>query len=63
MFDLIEGGKPTVAAIHGSCLGGGLELALACNYRVCTDSPRTVLGFPEVQLGILPGAGTCKLPA
>jgi 3-hydroxyacyl-CoA dehydrogenase/enoyl-CoA hydratase/3-hydroxybutyryl-CoA epimerase len=48
---------PTVAAINGYCLGGGLELALACRYRVCVDDPRTVLGFPEVMLGIHPGFG------
>ncbi len=48
---------PVVAAIHGSCLGGGLELALACRYRVATDDPKTVLGVPEIMLGILPGAG------
>jgi 3-hydroxyacyl-CoA dehydrogenase/enoyl-CoA hydratase/3-hydroxybutyryl-CoA epimerase len=46
-----------VAAIHGACLGGGLELALACRYRVASDHPKTVLGFPEVQLGLIPGAG------
>ena len=56
--------KPIVAAIHGPALGGGLELALACNYRIATDSPRTQLGLPEVQLGLLPGAGgTQRLPA
>ncbi len=48
---------PTVAAINGYCLGGGLELALACRYRVCVDDPKTVLGFPEVMLGIHPGFG------
>ena len=48
---------PTVAAINGYCLGGGLELALACHYRVCVDDPKTVLGFPEVMLGIHPGFG------
>ncbi|MET2948151.1 fatty acid oxidation complex subunit alpha FadJ [Vibrio owensii] len=54
---------PVVAAIHGSCLGGGLELALACDYRVCTDSDKTRLGLPEVQLGLLPGSGgTQRLP-
>jgi 3-hydroxyacyl-CoA dehydrogenase/enoyl-CoA hydratase/3-hydroxybutyryl-CoA epimerase len=46
-----------VAAIHGACLGGGLELALACKYRIATDDPKTVLGLPEVQLGLIPGAG------
>ncbi len=54
---------PLVAAIHGACLGGGLELALACTYRVATDHPKTVLALPEVQLGIIPGAGgTQRLP-
>ena len=48
---------PTIAAINGYCLGGGLELALACRYRVCVDNPKTVLGFPEVMLGIHPGFG------
>ena len=49
--------KPIVAAIHGSCLGGGLELALACRYRVASDHVKTQLGFPETQLGVIPGAG------
>ena len=49
--------KPVVAAIHGACLGGGLEWALACRGRVASDAGRTQLGFPEVQLGLLPGAG------
>ncbi|WP_336219454.1 fatty acid oxidation complex subunit alpha FadJ [Citrobacter amalonaticus] len=54
---------PVIAAIHGACLGGGLELALACHARVCTDDARTVLGLPEVQLGLLPGSGgTQRLP-
>jgi 3-hydroxyacyl-CoA dehydrogenase/enoyl-CoA hydratase/3-hydroxybutyryl-CoA epimerase len=52
--------KPIVAAIHGACLGGGLELALACDWRVATDHPKTQLGQPEVQLGLLPGAGGCQ---
>ena len=52
--------KPVVAGIHGACLGGGLELALACTYRVATDHRKTQLGLPEVQLGILPGAGGCQ---
>ncbi len=56
--------KPVVAAIHGACLGGGLEWALACDYRIATDSPRTSLALPEVQLGLIPGAGgTQRLPA
>lgn len=48
---------PSVAAIHGFCLGGGLELALACTYRIVTDDAKTKLGFPEVRLGIFPGFG------
>jgi len=48
---------PTVAAIDGFCLGGGLELALACDYRVCCNDSATRLGFPEVKLGIFPGYG------
>ena len=54
---------PTVAAIHGACLGGGTELALACDFRVCSDSPKTRIGLPEVNLGILPAwGGTQRLP-
>ncbi|MBN3287793.1 ECHA enzyme, partial [Polyodon spathula] len=54
---------PIVAAINGSCLGGGLEVAIACQYRVATKNKKTVLGTPEVMLGLLPGAGgTQKLP-
>jgi 3-hydroxyacyl-CoA dehydrogenase / enoyl-CoA hydratase / 3-hydroxybutyryl-CoA epimerase len=54
---------PVVAAIHGACLGGGLETALACRYRIATEHPKTVLALPEVQLGLLPGAGgTQRLP-
>ena len=48
---------PTVALIHGFCLGGGLELALACRYRIVSDDPETRLGLPEVKLGIHPGLG------
>ncbi|MGI9076131.1 MAG: fatty acid oxidation complex subunit alpha FadJ [Gemmatimonadaceae bacterium] len=55
--------KPVVFAIHGACLGGGLEAALAAHYRIATDSPKTVLALPEVMLGLLPGAGgTQRLP-
>jgi len=55
--------KPFVIAIHGVCLGGGLELALACHYRIATNDPRTRLGLPEVRLGLVPGAGGCvRLP-
>ncbi|HEY0469483.1 MAG TPA: fatty acid oxidation complex subunit alpha FadJ [Polyangiaceae bacterium] len=54
---------PVVAAIHGACLGGGLELALACSARVASTDPKTKLGLPEVQLGVLPGlGGTQRLP-
>ncbi|MBC8946291.1 isocitrate lyase [Xenorhabdus indica] len=54
---------PIVAAIHGACLGGGLELALACHARVCSLDDKTRLGLPEVQLGLLPGSGgTQRLP-
>lgn len=52
--------KPIVAGIHGACLGGGLEFALACRYRIATDHPKTQLGLPEIQLGILPAAGGCQ---
>jgi 3-hydroxyacyl-CoA dehydrogenase / enoyl-CoA hydratase / 3-hydroxybutyryl-CoA epimerase len=54
---------PTLAAIHGPCMGGGTELALACRYRVASDHDRTSIGLPEVQLGILPAwGGTTRLP-
>ncbi|MCC6901220.1 MAG: fatty acid oxidation complex subunit alpha FadJ [Polyangiaceae bacterium] len=54
---------PVVAAIHGACLGGGLETALACHARIATDDKKTKLGLPEVQLGLLPAAaGTQRLP-
>ena len=56
-------GKPVVAAITGTALGGGLELTLACHYRIATDSPKTKLGLPEVKIGLLPGGGgTQRLP-
>ncbi|MEO8624016.1 MAG: enoyl-CoA hydratase-related protein, partial [bacterium] len=60
----LEGLKiPVVAAIHGACLGAGLETALACHYRIATDHPKTILALPEVQLGLVPGAGgTQRLP-
>lgn len=55
--------KPVVAAIHGACLGGGFELALACHWRIATDHPKTQIGLPEVQIGILPAAGgSVRLP-
>ncbi|AFE08744.1 multifunctional fatty acid oxidation complex subunit alpha [Corallococcus coralloides DSM 2259] len=64
-FDRLESfSKPVVAAIHGACLGGGLEWVLACHYRIVTDSPKSVVGLPETQLGLIPGAGgTQRLPA
>ncbi|GAF60390.1 LOW QUALITY PROTEIN: enoyl-CoA hydratase [Psychrobacter sp. JCM 18903] len=60
---LEKSGKPVVAAMTGTALGGGLELALACHYRIVIDSPKTKLGLPEVKLGLLPsGGGTQRLP-
>lgn len=54
---------PSVALINGACLGGGMELALACTYRLVSDSPKSVLGLPEVTLGIIPGwGGTQRMP-
>ncbi|MCB8980194.1 MAG: enoyl-CoA hydratase/isomerase family protein [Ardenticatenaceae bacterium] len=56
-------GVPVVAAINGTALGGGLELALACHYRIVLNDPRLKLGFPEVTLGLLPGGGgVTRLP-
>ncbi|HJR35629.1 MAG TPA: fatty acid oxidation complex subunit alpha FadJ [Gemmatimonadales bacterium] len=52
--------KPIVVAIHGGCVGLGCELSLACSWRIATDAPKTVIGLPEVQIGILPGAGGCQ---
>ena len=64
VFDNIAASKkPFVCAIMGDCLGGGLELALACHYRIAVESPKTGFAFPEVLLGLLPGAGgTQRLP-
>jgi len=54
---------PTVAAIHGPCMGGGMELALACGYRIISNDQKTALALPEVKLGIIPGfGGTQRLP-
>ncbi len=58
LFARIENLKvPVVAGIHGFCLGGGLELALACHYRIAVNNDKTRIGFPEVNLGIFPGFG------
>ena len=57
------GGKPVAAALNGSALGGGLEVALGCHHRVAADNPKARFGFPEVTLGLLPGAGgTQRVP-
>jgi len=62
LFGRLSSACPSVAVIDGTCLGGGLELALACDLRVATTSVRTSLGFPEVKLGLLPGwGGTVRL--
>ncbi|MBI4649963.1 enoyl-CoA hydratase/isomerase family protein [Candidatus Desantisbacteria bacterium] len=52
---------PSIAAINGACLGGGMELALFCSYRIGTDNPSTKFGLPEVSLGVLPGFGGTQL--
>ncbi|MEO5762823.1 MAG: fatty acid oxidation complex subunit alpha FadJ [Vicinamibacteria bacterium] len=64
LLDRIEASKvPFIAAINGVCLGGGTELSLACAGRVATDDPKTSIGLPEVQLGLVPGmGGTQRLP-
>lgn len=55
--------KPVIVAIHGSCMGGGLELSLACHYRIASNNKKTVLALPEVKLGVIPGTGgTQRLP-
>ena len=57
-FRAIEkGGKPFVAAINGTAMGGGLELCLTCHHRIVLNSPKIKLGFPEVNVGLLPGGG------
>ena len=54
---------PTVSAINGACVGGGLEITLWCDYRIASDDRKTILGLPEVKLGLVPGwAGTVRLP-
>src|SRR5438105_5031188 len=64
LFDRVERlACPTVAVIHGPCLGGGLEFALACRHRVARDDAQTKIGLPEVMLGLMPGwGGTQRLP-
>jgi 3-hydroxyacyl-CoA dehydrogenase/enoyl-CoA hydratase/3-hydroxybutyryl-CoA epimerase len=64
LFDQLERLPfPTVAVIHGPCLGGGLEFALACDYRLAIDHPKTQIGLPEIELGLVPGwGGTQRLP-
>lgn len=64
IFRLLETcGKPVVAAINGTALGGGYEVCLACHYRIALDNPKAQIGLPEVQLGLLPGGGgTQRLP-
>ncbi len=64
IFNMIEDlSIPVMAAIHGACMGGGTEFALACDYRLATEDSSTRIGLPEIQLGILPGFGGCvRLP-
>ena len=64
IFGKLEAARaPVVAAIHGTCVGGGTELALACRYRVAADDKKTSIGLPEVMLGLIPGAGgSSRLP-
>ncbi|PIK59633.1 hypothetical protein BSL78_03429, partial [Apostichopus japonicus] len=64
VFERVEKNpKPVVAAISGTCLGGGLEVALSCHYRIAMKDKSTILSAPEVMLGLLPGAGgTQRLP-
>jgi len=64
VFNKIEDLRvPSIALVDGVCLGGGLEMALACNKIICSDNPKTALGLPEVMLGVLPGfGGTYRLP-
>lgn len=63
LFKIEQSKKPIVAAIHGNCLGAGLEIALACHARICSDDKSTKMALPEVKLGLLPGGGgTQRLP-
>ncbi len=64
LFGLLENFKvPVVCAIHGACAGGGYELALACHWRLASDAKETVIGLPEVGIGLIPGWGGCaRLP-
>jgi len=56
VLDAVESSsKPVIAAINGVCMGGGLEMSLACHYRIAT--PNATMGLPEVKIGLLPGAG------
>uniref|UniRef100_A0A914Y0X7 Enoyl-CoA hydratase n=1 Tax=Panagrolaimus superbus TaxID=310955 RepID=A0A914Y0X7_9BILA len=59
LFEKLEkGNKPIVAAIMGTCMGGGLEFALACNYRIAVNNKKTQMALPEVMLGLLPDFGS-----
>ena len=63
MRGIETGGKPFVAAINGTALGGGYEVALACHRRIAADNPKALIGLPEVSIGLLPGGGgTQRLP-
>lgn len=63
MRSIETGGKPFVAAINGTALGGGMELCLSCHYRIAINTPKIKLGFPEAKVGLLPGGGgTSKAP-
>ena len=57
MRKMETGGKPFVAALNGTALGGGMEVALACHQRIAADNAKAKFGFPEVNLGLLPGGG------
>ncbi|MDP3615271.1 MAG: enoyl-CoA hydratase/isomerase family protein, partial [Rubrivivax sp.] len=57
MRGIETGGKPFVAAINGTALGGGYEVALACHRRIAADNPKALIGLPEVGIGLLPGGG------